>query len=402
MANLQRQVRKPRFVIGNTGKFGRLTPFFYNYVFAGETQKEIKAQLNFMSEPINVAQSGATVDIWFYYVPMSLCFTNWRTWIMGDGTADLPYDQSANGLTLWGKGADDDAGGSARQDHALHQSYVSIVNHYFRDDENQITNATAPVAIPIVDQSMETSGDADLEAEDETIDVSSGTLSLKELERKRANLRYERRVEMMDGKYINWLKNQGVNASEQLVDVPEFVGHYRRYIKPSRTVDQSNGFTVQHYGHECKIKLTKRRYFQEAGLIIGVYSVRPKVHLGGGFDASGHIFREPEFFPQVGQLAEHKRIMYSDGTSGGGGENEADGTPQTYMSIDAQLFKGRHLAYNVDTDYIKFHNPTDDETAMYPTAAWDNFLVTSQNVHYAVDGVVSHSLVTPLRKLLPA
>ena len=227
-------------------------------------------------------------------------------------------------------------------------------------------------------------------------------MSLKELERKRANLRYERKVEMMDGKYINWLKNQGVNANETLTDIPEFLGHYRRYIKPSRTVDQSNGFTVQHYGHECKIKLSKRRYFQEAGVVIGVYAVRPKVHLNGGYDNSSMVFASPQQFPQVGQLAEHKRIMSASGVSSGGYENSPTGSPDTYMSIDAYLFKGMHQAYNVDADYIKSYDPQSDAQAMYPTSAWDTFLVTSQDVHYAVDGVVSHSLVTPLRKLLPA
>lgn len=404
MANLQRQMRKPRFVIGNTGKFGRLQPFTHSYVFAGETQKEIKAQLNFMSEPINVAQSGATVDVWFYYVPFSLIWSDFREWVMGDYTGQLSYTDYAAGRSLWGKtGSDDDSGFDARLDHMLHGAYKAVANHYFKDDENQITGTvTTPVAIPIVDQSMETTGDVDLGLEDETIDVSSGTLSLRELERKRANLRYERRVEMMDGKYINWLKNQGVNASEQLVDIPEFLGHYRRYIKPSRTVDQSNGFTVQHYGHECKIKFIKRRYFQESGIVIGCYAVRPKVHLIGGQDMSAWMFMSPEKFPQVGQLAEHKSISNAAGGAQGGYENESDGTPQTFMSMDAALFKGRHQAFNIDTDYIAAHNATDDTTAMYPTAAWDNMLVTSQAVHYAVDGVVSHSLVTPLRKLLPA
>lgn len=402
MANLQRQMRKPRFVIGNTGKFGRLQPFTFSYVFAGETQKEIKAQLNFMSEPINHSQSGATVDVWFYYVPYSLIWDNFRDWVMGDGTTSLATTNTSAGGALWGKTSNDDVGGYAQQDHMLHEAYKHVVNHYFRDDENQVGTCSTPQAIPIVDQSMETSGDVDLDNEDETIDVSSGTLSLKELERKRANLRYERRVEMMDGKYINWLKNQGVNASEQLVDVPEFLGHYRRYIKPSRTVDQSNGFTVQHYGHECKIKLTKRRYFQEAGVVIGVYAVRPKVHLIGGYDMSAYMFALPERFPHVGQLAEHKQILSGSGSSGGGYENEGDNIPSTYMSLDAALFKGRHQAFNVDSDYIKSHDPTSDSDAMYPTTAWDSMLVTSQSVHYAVDGVVSHSLVTPLRKLLPA
>lgn len=400
MANLQRQMRKPRFVIGNSGKFGRLQPFNYSYVFAGETQKEIKAQLNFMSEPINHAQSGATIDVWFYYVPYSIIWDNWRSWVMGDDATTLTDANLTAGRSLWGR-TSDDRSTVASQDHMLHEAYKHVVNHYFRDDENQITTATAPVAIPIVDQSMETSGDADLVAEDETIDVSSGTLSLKELERKRATLRYERRVEMMDGKYINWLKNQGVNASEQLVDVPEFLGHYRRYIKPSRTVDQSNGFTVQHYGHECKIKLTKRRYFQEAGIMIGVYSVRPKVHLVGGYDLSSDLFKNPYKFPQVGQLAEHKQVRF-DEDQNAGYELEANTPTTTYMSQDAALWLGRHQAYNADSDYIKTYQPTTDSEAMYPTTAWDSMLVTTQAVHYAVDGIVSHSLVTPLRKLLPA
>lgn len=400
MANLQRQMRKPRFVIGNTGKFGRLQPFNFSYVFAGETQKEIKAQLNFMSEPIVAAQSGATIDVWFYYVPYSLIWSDWSKWIMGDEVSRLSYSDAAAGKTLWGKTtSSNDAGYWGEQDHMLANAYKSIVNHYFLDDENQVSSApTAPIAIPIVDQSMETTGDVDLGNEDETIDVSSGSLSIKDLERKRANLRYERRVEMMDGKYINWLKNQGVNANETLAEVPEFLGHYRRYIKPSRTVDQSNGFTVQHYGHECKIKLTKRRYFQEAGVMIGVYSVRPKVHLTGGYDLSAHMFRYPQNFPQVGQLAEHKAVVATTDYTGA----ELQGNPTTFFSNDAAIFKGRHQAFNVDTDYIKAYSPTTDEEAMYPTAAWDAMLVTSQDVHYAVDGVVSHSLVTPLRKLLPA
>lgn len=401
MANLRRQMRKPRFVIANKGKFGRLVPFHAEYVFAGETMKKLKASMNFMSKPIALAQSGATIDIWYYYVPLPIIWSDFPQWVMGDSTLNVPTTNAAAGRTLWGIGSDDDQSSSAH-DHLLHESYAKILNHYFRDDENQDFNCSSPKAIPIVDQSAETSGDVDLENEDETIDVSGGSLSLKELERKRANLRYERRVEMQDGKYVNWLKNQGVNANEQLSEIPEFLGHYRRFVRPSRTVSQSTGFTVQHYGHDCSMELTKRRYFQESGMIIGVAAVRPKVHLVGGLNMSGWMWIAPERFPHVGQLAEHKKIMSSTGVSQGGYENEADGSPDTYMSIDGSLFKGRHEAYNVDAAYVKSHNPTSDGDAMYPTAAWDSVLETTSNDHFHIDGVMSTSLVTPLQKLLPA
>ena len=401
MANLRRQMRKPRFVIANKGKFGRLVPFHAEYVFAGETMKKLKASMNFMSKPIALAQSGATIDIWYYYVPLPIIWSDFPQWVMGDSTLNPPTTNVNSGRTLWGVGVDDDIGISSH-DHFLHDAYVKIANHYFRDDENQISTATGPVAIPIVDQSMETSGDVDLDNEDETIDVSGGSLSLKELERKRANLRYERRVEMQDGKYVNWLKNQGVNANEQLSEIPEFLGHYRRFVRPSRTVSQTTGFTVQHYGHDCSMELTKRRYFQESGMIIGVAAVRPKIHLVGGYNTIGAMWHSPERFPHVGQLAEHKKIMGSNEASEGGYENEADGSPSTYMSMDASLFKGRHEAYHFDQSYVKAHNPNSDADAMYPTTAWDAVLETTSNDHFHVDGVMSTSLVTPLQKLLPA
>ena len=403
MANLRRQMRKPRFVLANKGKFGRLIPFHSEYVFAGETMKKLKASMNFMSKPIKIAQSGATVDIWFYYVPMPIIWSDFPNWVMGDSTLNVPATNSSAGGSLWGTSAGANAGVFLGQiDHFNHEAYVKVLNHYFRDDENQVTSATSPQSIPIIDQSAETSGDADLEAEDETIDVSGGTLSLKELERKRANLRYERRVEMQDGKYVNWLKNQGVNANEQLAEVPEFLGHYRRFVRPSRTVSQTTGFTVQHYGHDCSLELTKRRYFQESGMIIGVMAVRPKVHLRSGYNVIDRMWTSPERFPHVGQLAEHKRIMNASGTSSGGYENEQDGSPDTYMSIDASLFKGRHEAFNYIDTYVKVYDPTSDADAMYPVTAWDGILETTSNDHFHMDGVMSTSLVTPLQKLLPA
>ena len=66
MANLSRQIRKPRFIIGNGGKFGRLIPFSYHPVFAGESQHNIKTMLQFMSKPVAQRMSGATLDIWYY------------------------------------------------------------------------------------------------------------------------------------------------------------------------------------------------------------------------------------------------------------------------------------------------------------------------------------------------
>lgn len=394
MANLSRQIRKPRFVIGNGGKFGRLIPFSYHQVFAGESQHNIKSQLQFMSKPVAHRMSGATLDIWYYYVPWRLVWSDFPTWVMGDSTLEPPNTHETKGNALFGTQL-------SYQSHLLGSAYEMIVNQYFREEHDQYTLGTTPAVLPIVDRTAETQGDEDYDAEDETIDVSGGTLSLKTLEAHRARLAYERKVESLDGKYTSFLRAQGVNANETVAQIPEFLGHYRKYIKPQRTVNDSTGLSVQTFAHECSHTLSKRRFFQEHGCVIGCASIRPKVHLSGGAaNADSYMWTTPQQFPHVGQLAEHKKIANDSFASRGGYENEADGAPDTYLNVDHYLWNGRTHVLNVDSSYINAYDPTDDETALYPSAAWDAVPTdTSVAQHFNFEGVMSTKIATPLRRL---
>jgi hypothetical protein len=392
MANLKRQIRKPRFVIGNAGKFGRLIPFTYHHVYAGESQHNIKTMMNFMSKPVAQRMSGATLDIWYYYVPWRLVWDQFPEWVMGDSTLTVPNTKVTEGRALFGMMASEQA-------HMLGTAYEMVVNHYFREEHDQYSLSTDPAVLPIVDRTAETQGDEDYEEEDESIDVSGGTLSIRELERRRARLAYERRVESLDGKYTSFLRAQGVNANETVAQVPEFVGHYRKYIKPSKTINDTTGLSVQTYAHECSHTLTKRRFFQEHGVIIGCAAIRPKVHLNGGLNGDAYQWSTPQQFPHVGMLAEHKKIANNEFVSRGGYENETDGTPATYINIDHYLWNGRTHVLNTESGYINAYDPTDDETALYPSAAWDAVLSTASDKHYHIDGVVSSKLATPLRRM---
>lgn len=396
MANLQRNIRKPRHILANTGKYGRLVPFSYHHVFAGESQHNIKTSMTFQSNPVTPRLAGCTVDIWYYYVPHRLVWSDFPEWVMGDSNHTTPTTNAASGNSLFGINS------NSTSAHILADSYSMIVNQYFREehDQFQLDNSTpVPAVLPIVDRTAETQGDEDYEEEDETIDVSSGTLSVREIERKRAKLAYERKVESLDGKYTSWLRAQGVNANEAVAQIPEFLGHYRKYIKPQQTVNDGSGATVQMYKHECNFTLSKRRYFQESGFVIGCYSMRPKVHLVGGQDGQLFIWGEPRQFPHVGQLAENKKIQSTSFGSRGARENEIDGTPDTYLNIDHYLWNGRVIVPNVDTGSVKSYDPTDDETALYPSAAWDAVKAGSETFDFANDGVMSTKIATPLRRL---
>jgi len=393
MANLSRQIRKPRFIIGNGGKFGRLIPFSYHPVFSGESQHNIKTQLQFMSKPVAQRMSGATVDIWYYYVPWRLVWSDFPTWIMGDSTLSPPTTNHAHGSALFGLA-------DSKQSHFLANAYEMIVNQYFREEHDAYSISATPASLPIVDRTAETQGDEDYDQEDETIDVSGGSLSIKTLEQHRARLAYERKVESLDGKYTSFLRAQGVNANETVAQIPEFLGHYRKYIKPQRTINDSTGLSVQTYGHECTHTLSKRRFFQEHGCVIGCASIRPKVHLNGGYNGDSYMWMTPQQFPHVGQLAEHKKISNANFASRGGIENESDMAPDTYLNVDHYLWNGRTHVLNVDSAYINAYDPTDDETALYPTAAWDAVPTdNSAAEHFNFEGVMSTKIATPLRRL---
>lgn len=380
-------------MLANTGKFGRLVPFSYHYVFAGESQHNIKSSFNFQSVPITPKMTGCTVDVWYYYVPHRLVWNDFPTWVMGDSTITPPNTNNPEGDALFG------AAVSTRGAHFNAKAYELIVNQYFREEHDQYTISTDPAVLPIVDRTAETQGDEDYEEEDETIDVSGGTLSLREFKRHEAKLRYERRVESLDGKYTSWLRAQGVNANEAVAQMPEFLGHYRKYVKPQQTVNDGTGATVQMYKHECNFTLSKRRFFQEHGVVIGCYAMRPKVHLTGGYHSDTFIWNNPQFFPHVGQLAEHKKVQHSGMASQGGLENEIDGLPATYLNIDHYLWNGKAIALGATTGNVVAYDPTDDETALYPSAAWDSVKSGTETYDFAVDGVMSTKVATPLRRL---
>ena len=108
----------------------------------------------------------------------------------------------------------------------------------------------------------------------------------------------------------------------------------------------------------------------------------------------------PQQFPHVGQLAEHKKIAGSDFANLGGYENEADGAPATYLNVDHYLWSGRTHVLNVDSSYINAYDPTDDNSAVYPSTAWDAVPTdNSATEHFRFEGVMSTKIATPLRRL---
>jgi hypothetical protein len=385
----QRKLRLPRFPFVNKGKLGRLELMHRSYVFAGETCQNIKADMKLATLPVKFGMMGATVDVWFYYVPMRLVWDEFPEWRMGNG-GTIPT-QNPDARIFQELGSDPRFVGRA---------YELIVNTFFRTDEDgEYTYANdQPMAVmPNVDMTGEGRGVLGYDDLDETIDVSGGTLSLSDVAQARAKLAYDRRMELMDGKYFNMLREQGVRISDQMADIPEFLGHYRKYVEPSKTVDQSSGFTVQSYVHNAKMEFNKRRYFPEDGLVLGCVSIRPKA-LARRSVVPERAWTDPHLWPHKGQLQEHKKGNWPGSNNLGGMTSDT-----VVQSVDDYLFHGHHLARGIAADkYFAVFDPDTLANFRLPEGLYDSVPVDGSATndlsgdHFVVDGIVKTKVATPL------
>jgi hypothetical protein len=289
--------------------------------------------------------------------------------------------------------------GSATGPDWVIRAYELIVNSYFRapDDAEYVYDALSDLAyLPIVDQTFEARGSTSLVSIDEQIDVSGGTLSIEDLREAQAKLRYRETRAKFSDRYYDFLKRQGVRVTEQMADMPEMAGHYRKFLWPQKTVDQSTGFTVQSYVHDCHAEFNKPRYLQEHSILLSVACLRPKLVSYGGL-AIEREFTSPERVPQVGQLRDHKTIqsLYVGNT---------DGTP-VERTIDDYLWHGQSLSCILDADDpIAGYNPSTLDELRYPKTVWQALVSDKTKLNgndLAMDGVVTTKIATPLQRPKP-
>ena len=97
-ANLNRSIRTPRFPIVASGVFGRLTPYFRHLVEPGSTLKKYRMNMRLASVPCKNVLTGATIDYWMFYVPLSYIWDDFEAYMMGDDTITEPQTNADDRL----------------------------------------------------------------------------------------------------------------------------------------------------------------------------------------------------------------------------------------------------------------------------------------------------------------
>lgn len=408
---MARNIRNPRYPVTNTGNFNELIPCHKAMVVPGETLKRLSLKTRMQSVPVSKPLTGAYYDVWFFYVPFRLAVNNWEDFIMHNDDLSLPsttYNTQHSQFFGFG-GFDQDGGEAVTSSVYLHvilmgQCYQKIVNEFFRSEvDGTYTFDGAPARIHRPDlTSIGTLSDIIDSEVDVTVDANE--TSAKDLQLALEELKYKTKMDSFSGKYADFLRLYGVNASEGVLQIPEYLGKYRKFLFPSKSINQTSGNSVQSFMHDCSITLNKPRYFSEHGFVVGVKSLRPKLWNVEDHGIEAVMSKAEHFYPPI-SLPEHDTIDVVPNNLQYVGEN-------TTMDLKNVLYKGHPNTGNGlkpesgKTSLVAYYNSgTLQEARIPPASAFDGYVTSgaSQTVleddnHYQFEGVASMSLATPVKR----
>lgn len=390
---VKRITRNPRFPVNTNGKFGAASPVAKIWVNPGETLNRLKFKARVQSSPIAKPLAGAYVDTWFFYVPHSVSWDGWHDFALsGTGTVTHTSAASAAARPFF-------KNGGVTREKLYESAYTEVINIYFRG-KGDVAHAVGGglAQLPACDMTGERMALEDEDAIDQTINVSGGTLSLKEVSEKFAELRRLRKIEEWSTSYVDYLKRFGVNSKQLSTIEPEMLGHVRKWVYPSKTISQSDGTTVQSYFCDIDMRLDKRRFFPEHGYIIGISSIRPKIVYEGRDTFDEFYVSDHSHIPMLDMSPEARRVQTASDFSLPSYNEE-----QTYNM--ANLLKyGQHLTSQFSASdamhYGKGENQDMETLRIPPAADYTDLLAGSATLsdsqHYAIDGVSSVSIHSPL------
>lgn len=377
---MARNTRRPRFSFAQLGGFGRANVIHRSVVCPSETLRELKCRYRLQSLPVGQAVGGAYVDTWFFYVPFRLVFPSYVDFLMSDG-GSAPVK---NGAAVVHHFFEQTTTINGLLD-IFEPAYDLVVSEFFRTDEDAALS-TPPHWLPNPELTALAVDSVTADQYDQDIEVTPGTpdtVSLSAIEEAMALREDQQRSDAIGSDYATYLREFGVDVRNDVIQKPEFLGHRRSFVYPSRTVDPSDGQTVQSYFVDIDMTLRKPRYFMEHGFLLGIQAVRPKVVAKSmPFDLT---MTQPAEWPTPWQHQRSKFADYDDATPINAGFDQ-----------DLMFWYGQPL---VNGAGVPWSLTCDAVDARWPTDVWGGInadAVTLSGADFAMDGYVATRIRTPL------
>lgn len=227
-----------------------------------------------------------------FFVPNRILDDQWEDFITGDGNAQAPFfeapDQTLNLLLNYLGVPIPDAG---FLNSFPVRAYLRIWNDYYRDQETQLEISVPDDQINLqfvnyekdyfstvrIDPSSNPSG-RPIPVQDDNGDLSIDPFDLR---KSMARLRYDEARSRYGKRYVEYLRYLGVKPSDARLQRPEYLGGGTSTINFSevlQTVDEPTNPLGKLGGHGVAGLRTKpfTRFFEEHGIFMTLFSVRPK------------------------------------------------------------------------------------------------------------------------------
>lgn len=295
IARVQRKMRSPQHRHHVFHRPWMITPFMIAPVLPGETLKNGLLQARAVSDPVANKLIGWWLEYYYFYVPfaaMNIGQAGQEVTVNStliNMMLDPDADQSALAAPADNKALYETTGSTGIR--YLEYCLSSIVQHYFRDqDENYLTatmtsDTITPAVLPVAKINHESWTNSLI---DTTLMPTGGVLPDEDAGATYEDLaRGEQMYNMLlaqgliNMNYDDYLATFGIKkmAPEDDPRRPELLRYVRDWQYPSNTIDPSSGVARSALSWSVAERMDKDRFFKQPGFIVGLTCARPKVYL---------------------------------------------------------------------------------------------------------------------------
>lgn len=265
------------------------TPVFRRSVMPGQTAN-LSGTLHFRTSALPVTLNKLVVTASYFFVPYRLLWDGWVDFITDGTGSNVPLGAQSD--FMWDKVT------TTSNSAFMRRAYKLVYNEYFADENSATglydvdldTNITFDKPVLALEQRLREVLPASQFTDDEYVAPVVGadaTINHSDFSRSASNARRDFNFEKSGDKYVDFLRQFGVNPNWETQSAPEHLGSVTRDVmsRVSAATDGANLGSLRSYFSLDVPHSFKSKRFDEHGIVIGVAYARPVV-FNKAFDAA--------------------------------------------------------------------------------------------------------------------
>lgn len=296
--------------------FYTLTPLARKLVAPGDTITSWIIDARFISAVFDrVRTNPLLAQIWLFYVPHRLVWDQWIDFIaLDDAVQSVPTS-----TTAWAQMFEP---GASAKPVLYRRSYKLAYNQYFGDEKigqsgfawyDDITADTYVSLNRLLgwDQmraSLSSMGAYTQSAFTATVTGATASIPLDDFARAMRNNTARRRQKLTGDKYVDTMRQMGVELDWQVQMAPEYLGSGQAILVPRERAGSGDATSIAtrvcEFSGKLVVNLRKRCAFAEHGYLIAVCGFRPSLFIADTVPADGVTTNQGYYRPDADNIAD--------------------------------------------------------------------------------------------------